>query len=127
MAASAACLQPLQGAKPYHILTITFTNKAAQELKSRLQAAIQKAFEAAAAAAGRPQQVPVVKQQVRACTFHSFCYSLVRTFHKVGATAGQRDQQATCCTPNAWQLLQQQTMACGTILHLLQAVPCVHT
>eukprot|EP00775_Hariotina_reticulata_P006181 gene6181-6419_t len=55
------CYLLTQGAKPYHILTITFTNKAAQELKSRLQAAISKAFEAAPA--GWSLQVPVVREQ----------------------------------------------------------------
>jgi superfamily I DNA/RNA helicase len=79
------------GVLPQHILCITFTNKAAEELQTRLRQAMKEARAiAAAAAAGAQQQ----RQQqvadedmgysgVLACTFHSYCYRLLRRHFRV--------------------------------------------
>jgi superfamily I DNA/RNA helicase len=76
---------------PQHILCITFTNKAAEELQTRLQQAMQEARALAAAAAGaqqQQQQQPADEDDVGysgvlACTFHSWCYRLLRRYFRV--------------------------------------------
>jgi superfamily I DNA/RNA helicase len=77
---------------PQHILCITFTNKAAAELQTRLQQAMREARAITAAAAAGPdaqqQQQPADAEEmgysgVLACTFHSFCYRLLRRHFRV--------------------------------------------
>jgi superfamily I DNA/RNA helicase len=73
---------------PQHILCITFTNKAAEELQTRLQQAMKEARAIAAAAGVQQQQQPADDEDlgysgVLACTFHSWCYRLLRRHFRV--------------------------------------------
>lgn len=82
---------------PQHILCITFTNKAAEELQTRLQPAMQEARAiAAAAAAGAQQQQAddgMGYSGVLACTFHSYCYRLLRRHFRVGRRSTQAENK----------------------------------
>eukprot|EP00878_Enallax_costatus_P043742 GHUV01051808.1.p1 GENE.GHUV01051808.1~~GHUV01051808.1.p1 ORF type:complete len:179 (+),score=64.61 GHUV01051808.1:240-776(+) len=83
----------VQGVRPDQILAITFTNKAAAELKQRLQQAINEAAVSVQARAAGATAVTATgsthDQQeaferawqqlgVLACTFHSYCYRVLR-------------------------------------------------
>lgn len=64
--ARAAWLVAAAGYKPEDLLVLTFTNKAAGELKTRLGQVLGK--KVAGAGGG----------SVRACTIHKFCYDTLR-------------------------------------------------
>ncbi len=77
-----AYLIDVQGVNPYHILAVTFTNKAAGEMKERV-----------AALAGTPGEWVTIG------TFHSFCVRLLRResefFHRPNFTIYDTDDQRT--------------------------------
>ena len=74
-----------EGANPYNILAITFTNKAANEMKERVEAAVD--FE---------------RNEMWICTFHSMCVKILRRFYnRVGGdnnfTIYDTDDQKAVC------------------------------
>ena len=77
-----AYLIDVRGVNPYHILAVTFTNKAAGEMKERV-----------AALAGTPGEWVTIG------TFHSFCVRLLRResefFHRPNFTIYDTDDQRT--------------------------------
>lgn len=56
-----------QGISPEHILMVTFTNKAAREMKSRIASFLSND----------------IAEKVTACTFHSFCVMMLRKYSNV--------------------------------------------
>lgn len=84
-----------QGVLPERIMVVTFTNKAAGELKTRLFSAITEATQLAQQRLeqqGLQLQLPVPEGPERlgvlACTFHSWCYRVLRTRYRVRAMMG---------------------------------------
>lgn len=75
----AAALRPYQRISPSKILSLTFTNDAAEEMKERIIAALS----------DRPHLAKEVEEQGRISTFHSFCYKILRPhFERLGYRSG---------------------------------------
>lgn len=91
-----------QGIPSKSILCITFTNKAAAEVRERLQHA------------------GVDPRGLTAATFHSFCFGLLRFFHKVGCVPA--NALPACLRAIASQitgLLSLRSIKASVLLHVL--------